>query len=117
MRYRKLDTNGDMVFGGSQNAFWTDVPDAVGQAVGTRLGLQAGEWFLDTTDGTNWQTGVLGNNTRSTRDVILKERILGTQGVNSLISYNSTFNGNSRAFTVSATIDTIYGQTQIVEAQ
>lgn len=79
------------------------------QAVGTRLRLDLGDWFLDVTDGMNWRTGVLGNRTTSTRDVLIQARILDTPGVNSIISYSSTFDGNTRRFAVQVVLDTIYG--------
>ena len=109
MRYRRLDANYDMVFGFGQSDFFVDSPEAVGQAVLTRLRLNLGEWFLDTSDGTNWRTGVLGNNTSSTRDAIIQARILGTTGVNSILYYSSNFNSNTRQFNVAVSIDTIYG--------
>lgn len=104
-----------MVFGGDQAAFWTDVPDAVGQAIGTRLRLNYGEWFLDTTDGTNWKTAVLGAHTQATRDMILKARILNTQGVTELLQFGSVFDGNTRTYRIAAAVNTQYGVAQVQE--
>lgn len=109
MRYRKLDANGDYVFGHQQADFYRDQPEAVAQAVQTRLGLFTGEWFLDTTDGTPWRTDVLGKYTQNIYDATLKARILDTQGVKAIDAYASTLDRQSRRLTVSATISTIYG--------
>lgn len=109
MRYRKLDADGDMVFGHAQNDFWRDVPDAPAQAAMTRLKLWLGEWFLDTTDGTPWLTKVLGKFTGSTRDAVIRARMAQTDGVNSIASYTSQVNRQTRSFTVQATLDTAYG--------
>lgn len=106
MKYRQLDAAGDFSIG----TFYTDVPNAVAQAVQTRLRLFAGEWFLDTTDGTPWRTDVLGKYTRETYDTVVQQRILSTPGVTGIAEYASAFDGNKRALTVSATINTIYGQ-------
>ena len=111
MRYRKLDANGDMVFGGQQNSFYIDSPEAVGQAIKTRLGLWTGEWFLDTAAGMDWKMKVLGKYTGDTRDMAIRARILGTTGVDSIASYSSTFSADTRAFSVTATVDTTYGTT------
>lgn len=109
MRYRQLTPSGDYSFGSGQANFYTNIPEAPAQAVLTRLRLNLGEWFLDTTDGTPWNTQVLGNNTAGTRDAVIQARILGTQGVNSIISYSSNFNSNTRQFFVYVSLDTIYG--------
>jgi hypothetical protein len=109
MRYRRLTTTGDYSFGFGQADFYINSPEAVAQLVLTRLRLDLGAWFLDDSDGTNWKTGVLGNNTASTRDAIIQSRILGTTGVNSILSYSSSFNGNIRSFSVAVSLDTIYG--------
>jgi len=116
MRYRKLDANGDYVFGGSQQAFLIDTPDTVAQAVSTRLQLQFGEWFLDVTDGTDWKTKVLGKYTANVRDETLRIRILGTPGVTSIISYSSTFDHETRTFSVITEIDTVYGSASVSES-
>lgn len=117
MRYRKLDVNGDYTFGGDQRAFYVNVPAAPAQAVKTRLGLELGEFFLDTSDGTNWRTGVLGRYTAAIRDDTLRARILGTPEVTGIASYSSSVDGITRTFNVSATIDTSYGQVKIEESR
>lgn len=113
MRYRKLDATGDAVFGGGQSAFYRDTPEAPAQAVQTRLALFEGEWFLDTTEGMPWQTKVLGSNTSATRDPAIRERILGTEGVSEIAAYSSSRDPDTRAFTVTATITTAYGETTV----
>jgi hypothetical protein len=113
MRYRKEDASGDFVFGNQDADFYRDQPEAVAQAVKTRLGLYTGEWFLDTTDGTPWRTEVLGKYTKDAYDSVIKARILDTQGVDEILDYSSSFDGNSRALTITATINTQYGETPI----
>jgi hypothetical protein len=115
MRYRKLDANGDRIFGHQQSDFWRDVPDAPAQAVVTRLHMELGEWFLDVTDGTPWKTRVLGKYTGSTRDPTIRSRILGTQGVTGISDYSSNLDRDTRAFSANATVDTQYGQVVIAE--
>ena len=117
MKVRKLDANYDMVFGHSSADFWQDVPDAPAQCVLTRLELYLGEWFLNTADGTPWYSQILSGsvkNTAATRDPALQARMLGTQGINSMLAYASQLDRNTRTFTVQATLDTIYGQISLI---
>jgi hypothetical protein len=116
MRYRILDANGDMTFGSGSNNYYYNVPAAVAQAVQTRLMLRQGEWFLDTSDGTPWLQQILGKSTQQVRDMLLKARIIQTQGVNALVSYNSKTNVTTRALAVSGTLDTIYGEVTLIPA-
>jgi hypothetical protein len=120
MRYRKLDANGDMQFGHGAGDFWHDVPDAVGQSVKTRLLLFSGEWYLDTVAGTPWggfplndlvvlQGRILGVHTQLSRDAAIRSRIMTTFGVIQITNYGSSVDPDSRAYSVNATIDTIYG--------
>jgi hypothetical protein len=111
MKYRALDAGGDMRFGHGLADFLIDTPEAVAQAVRTRLQLLRGEWFLDKREGTPYQTKVLGRNTGATRDPAIRRRILGTQGVTEIVAYSSTLEG--RSFSVSATINTVFGQTTV----
>ena len=117
MRVRKIDpARGGRQFGHGLADFWIDVPDGPAQCVKTRLGLWLGQWFLNTDDGTPWQTKVLGRYSGSTRDVAIRARILGTPGVTEIVNYSSSLNRDTRAWTVNATVDTAYGQTTIVGA-
>lgn len=72
-----------------------------------------GEYFLDVTTGTPYATQILGRGTTGTYDRAIRDRILGTSGVTSITSYSSTLNRATRALTVSATIETIYGAASI----
>lgn len=113
MRYRKLDPNGDYTFGLQAGNFFINVPAAVAQAVQTRLGLIEGEWFLDTTIGTPYNTEILGMGTIPYFDSAIKQVIEGTYGVNNIVDYASAVNPNTRASAVACTIDTIYGITDL----
>lgn len=115
MRYRKLDESGDMVFGHGATDYLADTPEAVGQAVITRLKLMTGEWFLDIDEGTNYENKILGVRTVTTRDAEIRARILGTQGVKEMTEYSSSVDVDTRMFSVTATINTIYGETIISE--
>lgn len=112
MRIRRTDTTGDATFGASAANFWRDSPDGVAQAVIQRMRLWKGDWFLDRNDGLDWTSRVLGTNTQGLYDMTIRERILGTQGVLSILSYASQRNGETRALAVQVTIDTIYGTVQ-----
>lgn len=111
MRYRALSPTGDYQFGRS-GLFLTNTPEAVAQAVNTRLLLWAGEWFLDSREGTPYKESILGYGTQGTRDVAIRERILGTPGVRQLLKYSSSVD-QSRKMTVTALVETIYGTATI----
>lgn len=108
MRIRKVSADGDYVFGGDQASILRDSPDAVGVLVEARLNLWQEQWYLDATAGTPFEQQVLGRRTEGLRDAALRARILSTQGVVSLKGYNSVLDRQTRAFTVSAEIQTAY---------
>lgn len=113
MRYRKLDQNGDFVFGAGAGNFYKDQPEAVGQAVKTRLGLIEGEWFLDVTVGTPYNSKILGAGKVPTYDSAIQAVILGTPGVTGIVSYSSYVDPTTRAAQVNCTLNTLYGQTSV----
>ena len=113
LSYRKLDINGDYVFGKGTANFYVDSPEAVAQAVKTRLALREGDWFLDINYGTPYDSQILGAGKVATYDLAIQEVILNTQGVKSIVSYSSGVDPNTRAAFVSCTIETIYGQASI----
>lgn len=112
MRYRKLTADGDYTFGQGNQQFHVNTPEGVAQAVRTRLALWTGEWFLDMTEGTPFKTQVMGAGTQALYDTAIKDRILGTDGVQSISDYSSVLDGN-RKLTVAAKIMTIYGEATI----
>jgi hypothetical protein len=109
MKYRKLSDSNDFQFGNGSLDYHHDTPDGVAQAVATRLRLLAGEWFVDTDAGVPYQTGILGTGTQFSRDAVIRDAVLNTQGVTGIDAYSSIFEPNSRNFSVSITITTVYG--------
>lgn len=115
MRYRKLDEDRDMVFGNQQADFWRDVPDAPAQAVGTRLRLISGEWFLDLSEGVPYQVSALGTGKMNTIEPMFRSAILDTQAVGAIADWSSNYDPDNRTYSLSATIDTLYGAVQLNE--
>lgn len=113
MRYRKLDSNGDMAFGSQQANFWRDVPEAPAQAILTRLRLWLGEWFIDTTEGTPYQQAVLGMHTSATVEPAIRRRILGTQGVTTIESFDMVRDTENRVVSINAVVNTEYGTVEV----
>ena len=109
MRTRALSTTGDFQFGRG-GIFLIDSPEAVAQVVMTRLNLWAGEWFLDLSEGTPYNE-ILGYGSDTTRDLLMKDRILSSPGVEEILLYSSSV--VDRVWTVNATLSTIYGNTSI----
>ena len=113
MIYRKLDSNGDYVFGLGAGNFYKDQPEAVAQAVKTRLGLIQGEWFLDVNAGTPYDSKILGAGKVATYDAAIQDIISNTQGVRSILVYTSGVDPVKRGAQINCTIDTVYGVTHL----
>lgn len=113
MRVRIQDENGDYTFGSGQSNFFLNSVEGVAQAVQTRLLLWTGEWFLNVDEGTPYLQGVIGKQDQQTIDNVLRARILGTEGVSSILSYESIIDRENRKLNVSVSISTIYGETTI----
>jgi hypothetical protein len=114
MRYRTLDTNDDYVVG---QPWLVNSPQAVAQAVKTRLRLWQGEFFVDTTDGTPYLQQILGKRDATRNpDAAIKVRILGTLGVTGIAQYASVYDGNTRILTVYALVNTIYSTQPVAVA-
>ncbi len=112
MKYRKLDSSGDYTFGKRDDMY--SGTEAVAQAVKTRLLLLLGEWWENPKDGTPLFEKILGQRYRTDEpqtetDLILSERINGTQGVAEIINFDSGINPEKREYYAAITIKTIYG--------
>ena len=109
-RTRKLDDNGDFTISGS---VWIYDIEAVAQTIDTRLKLFSGEFWRDVTEGTPWIESILTKNNRTntiqSKISILKNRILNTGGVVSILEWNTDFSYQDRKLSVQATILTEFG--------
>lgn len=113
MRYRKLDENGDYMLG-RRDQFYVD-REAVTQAVKTRLRLLLGEWWENTEDGLPLFQEILNTfhapDQRAEQiDLLFSERILGTQGVSEILSFDSDINMQTRTYSAHCLIQTMYGE-------
>lgn len=104
-----------MMFGHPSIDFYKDSPEAVGQAVLTRLRLWKGEWFADMAEGTPYNEEVLGKKRLESASFTIRRRILETQGVLSIETFSFIRDEATRSFFVTATINTIYGETSLSE--
>jgi hypothetical protein len=111
MRYRRENSNGDYSFGQGDNTFLVNTPETVAQAVKTRLDLWRRDWFLDVEEGTPYREAILDKNYTSA--MALRERILNTEGVTDIIALSAERNPDTRKITITATINTRYGQSTI----
>lgn len=114
MIYRRLSPINDYQFGRGLQDFCQDA-DAVGQAVKTRLLLLKGEWWENIEDGLPLFQNILGSRTKDIDgvDLIIRERIVGTQGVTNINFYQSDLDNITRIFKINCEIETIYGNTEV----
>lgn len=113
MRYRKLTSDGDYVFGSGKNDFLVNSPEAVAQAILTRLKLWLGEWFADTSDGTGWNQSIVGKQSKNLYELTFHQRVLETPGVKSIVDFQSALDPDTRRLTVSMTVNTIFGEASL----
>lgn len=113
MRYRREDANGEYTFGSGDDSWLANSADAVAQAVKTRLALWYGQWFLDTTEGTPWLQSVLGKQHLDTAGLAIRQRLLRTEGVQSLTAFDCRLNASTRRVIFTATLTTLYGSTTV----
>lgn len=116
MTVRKLDpVTGDIVTSGDQ--FITG-REEIAQTIQTRLRLFTGEYFRNILEGTPWFDFILTKRgTATSKDAILKNRIIRTPGVLQLTAYNATFDVDARRYSISASVLTEDGLLPIERAE
>lgn len=116
MKYRRLDNNGDYVFGFGKNSFLDGV-EAIAQAVTTRLKLLRGEWWENLNDGLPLWQEILGNSGSNQHlayvDNLITERIINTPGVTQIITYEGLWDSSTRQYSFNSKINTSYSETTI----
>ena len=108
MRYRALDENGDMTFGGNNKNFLKDIK-AVIQAIKTRIKLLKGEWWENTETGFPLFQDILGKYDYLKIKNRIVERIQQTKGVLSVANIDIEY--ENRKLNFNCTVSTIYGDT------
>lgn len=113
-RTRKLDSNGDITTSG---VVWIYDLEAVAQTIETRLRLFSGEYWRDVTDGTPWIERILSKNnqtnTLQAKLSLIKSRMLDTEHVVSILSWEADFSLQDRKLSVVANILTDFGTVEI----
>lgn len=114
MTVRRLDPEtGDIVTSGVQ---FISGLEEVAQTIKTRIRLYYGEYFRDINDGTPWfQTILKKDGTLSSKDAVLRRRIVQTPGVRMMLSFNSSYDIDTREYSVKAVVLTDHGQLNINE--
>lgn len=110
MKYRKLDSSGDMTFGAGGEDYYADCREAVAQSVLTRLRLWKREWYIDTEDGTPYYEQVLGKHGEGSAVQAIYKRISDTKGVTKITNLQTTYDPETRKFLIEVSFDTIYGE-------
>lgn len=119
MIYRRLDKNGDYTFGQGKYNFKKEA-EAVSQAIRTKVLLLYGEWWENLEEGTPLFEGIFSQkNTpegKSAVDMILRERVLDTEGVLRVSSFESTL-GQNKTYSVVMSVETVFGKVDEIEIQ
>lgn len=117
MKVRKLDKDGDIVTSG---VTWATEAEAVAQTVKTRLRLFLGEYFRDVTVGVPWlsqgngEPGILAKGfSQDQVESLLRLTISQTDEVLQILSFESTYDINTRKISIQTTILTKYGEAKL----
>lgn len=112
MSYRKLDDNGDMVFGNGSLDFFINDVDEVAQSIQTRLKLYSGESFLNTSA---WVPlpAIVGKDAQATIQPAMRQVIVETPTNPTINSLDYVYDPVDRKATLHIDISTIYGQSTI----
>ncbi len=112
LKYRRLDENGDMLFGSGDKDFLYGL-DAMQQVIQTRLKAIRDEWWEGDPTALPWTTEVLGARittfSKDKIDLMVIERLMDTVGVTSVSDIRSGF--IDRRYTFRCKVHTVYGET------
>lgn len=93
--------NGDIITSARQ---FVTGPEATGKGVRHRVRMFLGEYFLDTSDGTDFYDAILGKHPAGVAEAELKQRILSSPGVYDIADFDLTSDRQARKITVKCTI-------------
>ena len=108
MKYRKLDENGDYVFGNNSHDY-IEKDEAIAQAIKTKLYLFYGEWWEDISLGLPMFQSILGqvsnSNLRQTVILLCAEQINLVEGVTSVDSIYVDISARKLGLTIDVTTE------------
>ena len=109
-KYRRMDSNGDMIFGRGEASF-AQGAQAIRQAIDTRLRLLRGEWWERPADGLPLYQQMLGRPCTQAQkelmELLLTERIADTRGVTRV--YDAQSASENRCYRYAARVQTEFG--------
>ena len=108
MTVRRLQDDGDIATSGTQ--FLYKMEDTM-QTLRTRLRLFYGEYFRDTSEGTQWFEQIFLKGTPDQgKDAEIRRRIQNYGQVSAIVDYSSNFDAASRTFNIKMTVLTSDGE-------
>ena len=113
MKYRRMDENGDYIFGLNEQGFLKD-NEAVAQAILTKIKLLKGEWWEDVNEGTPLFESILGigavQGSKNAIDLIIRDRILSVENVETISYFKSEIDNASRTYMLYCDVETKLGK-------
>lgn len=110
--------NGDYSFGNNQNDF-LEGKLAAAQAIKTNLRLLLGEWWEDLEKGLPLFQNILSRagtpENNQAVDLLIQSTIASTPGVKNISKLASDYDSITRTYTISCTVETIYGEITLEE--
>ena len=108
--YRKLDENGDYLFGHGFEDFVTGL-EAMVQVIRTRLKANYDEWWEGDDTALPWMDEIIGGKTlnKDEIDLMVIERLMDTVGVIRVLDITSSL--VDRNYHFSCRVETVYGET------
>lgn len=110
LKYRKLDENGDMMFGHG-NADFVSTAEAMQQVLKTRLSACQDEWWEGDAGALPFFDGILGSTdtdeNREAIDLMVIDRIMDTRGVIGVSNVESSI--TDRRYSFNCSVQTVYG--------
>lgn len=108
--YRKLDENGDYVWGNGMNDMLYGL-DAMRQVIQTRLRAIQGEWWEGDSTAIPYFTEMIGAPASMERirkaDLLIIARLMDTIGVTNVTGFESSY--QNRVYQCSCDVHTVYG--------
>jgi|VirMetMinimDraft_7_1064189.scaffolds.fasta_scaffold89628_2 hypothetical protein len=106
----------DIFVEGNELAIILDTTNAIVQRLTIKLQFFKGEWFLNKLFGIPYNQSVFVKGaTKAQVDSIFRSQIINTEGVEEIISFNSTFDAATRNYSVGFSCRAVTGDTLVLE--